>query len=660
MKKLNLLGLSVVTIGLLSGCGSSNTDENAVETGTGYYVDSAVQGVNYKCGKKSGTTDTDGKFTFEVGQDCSFSLAGVPLRTTKADELKDGVKVLENNEDVAQFLQSIDNDHNASNGIQIQPEILDVLTQALADHNSTGKVPTDRELDGIVTRVRDDIPTFNGRVKTPEEARTHLLDTQTGITKALASGKTFYNVNVNPDGSVDSLEKDSIDTTATVMRLSCIEGCEDNQDDNSSIKIGIRIVGNSILFETGDKSKLIKQTNDYLLFEDSDGKHYLYSSEAKAKAYYDTLVTSSATTAASIASDLIVGKTYYLSVCDSYAENGKTILNNHVETLVFGTDNKVHDTWIEDGEKKEAIMDYSIDGNTLSIVTPDRETLTYSNIKQGNDVLFSLKGGKLYSKKADAEAYLNSCNSNAITSHDLNGTYTSISTMQTKTPAKLLAGKTFYVAYNDNDVNTVEKHIINADATHDTWTQVFGQNNSGIETISTNRDIVIFSGDDDTKRFRIINVNDNYIEIKDADDGEIEKLYFSLEDAKASFNSTNSDTTSNLSDFIVGKTYYVTTNDSYTEENGNTVNNDHVEKLVFGRDGKVYDTWLEKGIPQKTIMDYTINGDILSIVTPDDGTMTFTNVEKLSTNLRFTDAKGEESGRFFFTYADAQAALGHN
>lgn len=404
MKKLNLLGLSVVTIGLLVGCGS-NTDGSGVETGTGYYIDSAVQGIEYKCGQQEGNTSADGKFTFEVGKDCSFSVTGVPLRTTKADDLVDGVKVLEDDDNVARFLQSIDNDNNASNGIQIDSAILEVLTQALADHNSTGKVPTDTALDGVVTRVKDDVPTFEGRVKTPEEAAAHFAETLGDSLKELVSGKTFYQVgNDEGDKWIDKFVINENVTLLTITELT---------DEKRTYTTTLSINGNKLMH--GDEGKyaiLVGKTSDYLIVKDYDGVSRFYFNEAKAKAYYDSIQGSGSSTPSSTLSALIVGKTYYVSVDDSYTDaNGNTVNNDHVETLAFGTDGKLHDTWIENGTQQEVLMDYSINGDTLSVVTPDDGTITFTNVETlSNHIRFTdangEESGRLFFTYADAEATL--------------------------------------------------------------------------------------------------------------------------------------------------------------------------------------------------------------------------------------------------------------
>ena len=86
-----------------------------------------------------------------------------------------------------------------------------------------------------------------------------------------------------------------------------------------------------------------------------------------------------------------------------------------------------------------------------------------------------------------------------------------------------------------------------------------------------------------------------------------------------------------------GKTYYLTDE----EETG-------VQTIVFSDDGT--------GTFGVHPFSYVISGDNL-IITGEDGENTFTNVDELSDYLRFTDANGNETGRFFFTYEAAEATL---
>jgi hypothetical protein len=176
MRKFNLISLSLFAMLSLIGCGSSGSSSS--ETGTGYYVDSPVEGVDYTCGSQKGKTSDSGKFIFEKGKGCTFSLAGVKLRETSSSQLTDGGKVFEDNDNVARFLQSLDNDGNPGNGIFIHDDVRNELPNALADNGSKGKVPTGGTLDAVVASLDNDVSIFGGHVRTEDEVQNHLDETR--------------------------------------------------------------------------------------------------------------------------------------------------------------------------------------------------------------------------------------------------------------------------------------------------------------------------------------------------------------------------------------------------------------------------------------------------------------------------------------------------
>ncbi len=104
MKKVLSSGLAVGAVLSLVGCGGGGSNppaEAAVQTGTAYYLDSAVSGVNYKCGSTEGITGANGEFTFEKGQSCTFYLGDIKLREMDKALLADGKKIVEEDTKVA-------------------------------------------------------------------------------------------------------------------------------------------------------------------------------------------------------------------------------------------------------------------------------------------------------------------------------------------------------------------------------------------------------------------------------------------------------------------------------------------------------------------------------------------------------------------------------
>ena len=181
------IGSVVVATLLLVGCGSngssSNTQASAnggVESetptiGKGYYVDSAVAGVDYQCGNEMGTTDENGTFTFESNSSCTFTLGGVQLREINASSLEDNVTVLETNETVAQLLQTLDSDGNASNGIQIPQGSGKVIRETLQSLDDLDQDTLEAVHDRLKAEHSNE---YNGRVVDRNQTMEHLNRTR--------------------------------------------------------------------------------------------------------------------------------------------------------------------------------------------------------------------------------------------------------------------------------------------------------------------------------------------------------------------------------------------------------------------------------------------------------------------------------------------------
>ena len=69
-----------------TGDGGTGGGGSSLVVKTGYFVDSAVAGVDFVSGGQSGTTDAAGTFTYEEGKQLSLSVGGVSLGTTMPDE----------------------------------------------------------------------------------------------------------------------------------------------------------------------------------------------------------------------------------------------------------------------------------------------------------------------------------------------------------------------------------------------------------------------------------------------------------------------------------------------------------------------------------------------------------------------------------------------
>jgi len=153
MKKILTLGtVSIVASALLVGCGSSSSSEktDSTESLTGYFIDSAVKGVDYKTTSGlNGTTDRFGRFQYKNGDKVKLYIGNLLLgEVIPTEEGLVTPATLTNSEKkealLLRTLQSLDADGNVSNGITI-PQIVvnglkDINETSIADHNESSLI----------------------------------------------------------------------------------------------------------------------------------------------------------------------------------------------------------------------------------------------------------------------------------------------------------------------------------------------------------------------------------------------------------------------------------------------------------------------------------------------------------------------------------------
>ncbi|MDO9305293.1 MAG: hypothetical protein Q7T77_08165 [Sulfuricurvum sp.] len=166
---------SVLAAFVLTGCGggSGGTVNSVTGLSTATFIDSPVEGLEFESDtQKNGITDSKGNFIYKEGESISFHIGNLYLGTAKP---KNGVitpldlvgttvddpKVI----NILQVLQTLDSDHNASNGITI-----DVL------HRETFK--NQNHIDLSETDDDDAIQATIGQSYTVSEveAKTHFED----------------------------------------------------------------------------------------------------------------------------------------------------------------------------------------------------------------------------------------------------------------------------------------------------------------------------------------------------------------------------------------------------------------------------------------------------------------------------------------------------
>ena len=183
---------------IFMGCEGSSSSPKEYKVGKGTYIDSAVSGISYICGEEKGVTDENGQFKFEVGTGCTFFIKDIELRKVAKGLLRDKVVIFEDHPKVAQFLQTLDNDGDPSNGITIAPKVIELLEGTLPESKE--------ELEALVKKIREKTkkdPTLNyrGHVVTEEDAKKHIEETRQDLDKTpptiALNGVTPMRVNQN-------------------------------------------------------------------------------------------------------------------------------------------------------------------------------------------------------------------------------------------------------------------------------------------------------------------------------------------------------------------------------------------------------------------------------------------------------------------------------
>lgn len=148
---------------LFISCGSNTTSSSTNHTG--YLVDANVSGVQYECGDSKGITANDGSFTFNYScNDIVFKIGSITLASMKISNVPDDhifyitdITQRSNRNDtnntsvknIIRLLQTLDDDSNPDNGIQITKEIRDNITNNIYDNVSSNNI-SENDLKSIV------------------------------------------------------------------------------------------------------------------------------------------------------------------------------------------------------------------------------------------------------------------------------------------------------------------------------------------------------------------------------------------------------------------------------------------------------------------------------------------------------------------------------
>jgi len=116
----------------LSACGGGGGEGGTATTSAqGVLLDSAVAGIGYRAGSLSGVTDADGRFTYQPGTQVTFFIGDIEIGTVTAGAIVTPLDMVHGASDathptvtnILRFLQTLDDDGDPANGIQISAAV---------------------------------------------------------------------------------------------------------------------------------------------------------------------------------------------------------------------------------------------------------------------------------------------------------------------------------------------------------------------------------------------------------------------------------------------------------------------------------------------------------------------------------------------------------
>lgn len=244
MKKFLVLGVIAASVTLVVGCGgNSGTPTASTSPLTGFFIDSAVQGLTYTTATQSGTTLVDGSFKYLAGEAVTFKLYGQtissPLGFTYLTpfDLSDTSVNPNYSINLIRFLLALDEDSNPDNGIK------------LPQFSGNFDINFDKS-------IRDFEADADGKI------RNFLTTNANGNSLATVEAAVlhFNNSldNINPTYTLSLLDKT---LTATTKNTSCIN----NVEAVMRYTIGassVRFVGSDGFFNNGDGNCIVNQGDD--------------------------------------------------------------------------------------------------------------------------------------------------------------------------------------------------------------------------------------------------------------------------------------------------------------------------------------------------------------------------------------------------------------
>jgi hypothetical protein len=311
-KHLLTILLSVVLISCGGGGSSSDSGGTTGTFATGVFLDSPVEGLSYETSSGlSGTTDSDGTFSYKTGDSVTFKLHNITLGSGSASGVmfpKDMVSSLLNADltdaereqslkqahKIAQLLQSLDDDGNADNGINITGLTTTQVNSLTATADAITTILEDHTKDLNASDLTGIIPTASGGTFTSfTDAKDHVEKTFTNqkeysfkgivIDSSTSSEATDY---ISVKGYPAKVGNDNITSIASKVRINNVSLSTTSGEQKARSGLKLRLSGNN-----GDYLYFFIRATAYHNFNDSgsDAKNKVTLSGYAEHTRYDSV-----------------------------------------------------------------------------------------------------------------------------------------------------------------------------------------------------------------------------------------------------------------------------------------------------------------------------------------------------------------------------------
>lgn len=208
------LALTATAAALLIACGggggggtAGDEGDSAAVVSTGVFLDSAVEGLRFSTASQEGTTDADGVFRYVPGEMVKFFVGDILLGETEGAGVITPIDLVPGaaNElhpfvtNIARFLQTLDDDADLSNGIQITPVAAALAAGKSANfEQSVLNFANDGAIQILVSELTSATSAGARALVSAADAQSHLNASLVGLLEGTWVGTTVYEATTAP------------------------------------------------------------------------------------------------------------------------------------------------------------------------------------------------------------------------------------------------------------------------------------------------------------------------------------------------------------------------------------------------------------------------------------------------------------------------------